>query len=500
MIGLTKPTERRTVAIEVGVNNLKLAVIRFSNGPPQVTVEQVTWRTDDDALTSRDTERQLANRISELVAKHALQKAEFYVGVASDFCVTRCVTGEANRVAMELDHLHERQALYLSLGPGQKLSAEAVMNVDAMHQHSLVAVVNSQTLGMLKRVADLAKINVVSLEPSAVGLCRLIGLIHDQRRVPVLVLKLDNRWAELCVAYEGRMYLNYRPSTLATTEQVVDAVRTHLVRLIRYCQKSNLLSEGALDRIYVIGPTTAAERVSSQLREDGTLQVEVFANRMARFFVTGDTPLHEEFASVVGTALTGNPQYEVATLSPNLVSQLDHFGVISWRAIAKKLFPSVAASMFFALFLQAVNRQAASHVTTLQKASQPVVQMQEQIQTLQVSRELAENKLKHVHHLINDISEPSWSDVTLWVTKCMPPAMYVDSLIIENNHELAIQGMSAAERDVFEFVSTLQKLPMVADVRIRSTSPSEQNGTMGVRFDLTCQIGKAAPSETHDEI
>ena len=190
----------------------------------------------------------------------------------------------------------------------------------------------------------------------------------------------------------------------------------------------------------------------------------------------------------------------VATLSPNLVSQLDHFGVISWRAIAKKLFPSVAASMFFALFLQAVNRQAASHVTTLQKASQPVVQMQEQIQTLQVSRELAENKLKHVHHLINDISEPSWSDVTLWVTKCMPPAMYVDSLIIENNHELAIQGMSAAERDVFEFVSTLQKLPMVADVRIRSTSPSEQNGTMGVRFDLTCQIGKAAPSETHDEI
>ncbi|MEZ6120630.1 MAG: PilN domain-containing protein [Pirellulaceae bacterium] len=500
MIGLKKPTERRSVALELGVDNLKLAIIRFGDGPPQVSVEQVTWRTESDALNSRDTERQLANRISELVAKHSLQKAEFYIGVASDFCVTRCVTGEANRVAVELDQLHERQSLYLSLGPGQKLSAEAVMNVDAMHQHSLVAVVNSQTLSMLKRVADLAKINVVSLEPSAVGLCRLIGLIHDQRRVPVLVLKLDNRWAELCVAYEGRMYLNYRPSTLATTEQVVDAVRTHLVRLIRYCQKSNLLTEGALDRIYVIGPTAAAERVSSRLHTDGTLQVETFADRMARFFVTDDTSLHEEFASVVGTALTGNPQYEVATLSPNLVAELEHFQVVNWRTIAKKLLPSVAASLVFALFLQAVNRQAASHVTTLQKASQPVVQMQAQIQTLLASREQVKNNLMHMQHLISDISEPGWSDVTLWVTKCMPPAMYVDSLIVENNHELAIQGMSAAERDVFEFVSTLQKLPMVADVRIRSTSPSEQNGTLGVRFDLTCQIGTATRPETRDEI
>ena len=72
--------------------------------------------------------------------------------------MTRVITGPTEDVRREFAELEERSLRYLTLGPGPKALAGNTQQLDARHQHALLAVANQRTLDHLMQIADCGRI------------------------------------------------------------------------------------------------------------------------------------------------------------------------------------------------------------------------------------------------------------------------------------------------------------------------------------------------------
>ena len=100
---------------------------------------------------------ELTEAFRTLVSDERLAGARVRIALGGEFCVTRVITGATEDVRREFAELEERSLRYLTLGPGPKALAGNTQQLDARHQHALLAVANQRTLDHLMQIADASR-------------------------------------------------------------------------------------------------------------------------------------------------------------------------------------------------------------------------------------------------------------------------------------------------------------------------------------------------------
>ena len=97
-----------TAAVEIGSSDLHLAVYRC-RGADSVVVRtaSVRWRNEAASLHSEAGRTELAQTLKRLASEYGLQGRPLMVTLNGDYCVTRVVTGTAERVRHELEQLED---------------------------------------------------------------------------------------------------------------------------------------------------------------------------------------------------------------------------------------------------------------------------------------------------------------------------------------------------------------------------------------------------------
>ena len=209
--------------------------------------------------------QELTEAFRTLVSEERIGGARVRIALGGEYCVTRVITGPTEDVRREFAELEERSLRYLTLGPGPKALAGSTQQLDARHQHALLAVANQRTLDQLMQIADAVGLQIESIEPSLIALSRAK---RNSRRLQRgrIIIQLDEDVAELGICHNGRMLLDYRPGGRTNAENVAGVVAQHFSRLQRYIERYHSYLDAPLRHVYLAGDADAVARARTKVR------------------------------------------------------------------------------------------------------------------------------------------------------------------------------------------------------------------------------------------
>ena len=480
---------RRTAAIEVSPSRLNLVVAETRHdGPPALTTQSSVWRRDAQWLHSDQGREELETALKQLVSQYKLHGVPTYLALGGDYCVTRVVTGTAERVRHELAQLEERSARYLMLGHGPKVIGGSVSHIDARHEHALLTIVNRKTMDVLLQAGAAAKLDLQTVEPALVSLCRLVGHFEGDVEAPVLVINLGEQGVELGITHRGQLLLDYRPAGWRDPSQVATLVEKHLARLQRYCDRYVRFAEGKLHEVYLFGPTESLQEAQAGFRSGSTLSVrELSAAAPVAQWQLADREQFAALSAALGSCLLGNLSDNRYT-GPNLMERVKVRRRDVSRGLLVKTFLPAAALLFLAAgFVLAAAWESARcgglerELATHEVQQQAVKRLQQQI----VSDLGKSRQLKQVYQALLN---PHWDEMALTIGRCMPDDVWLETFSADEKGRLALTGSSFTDLGIVEFVDWLQKFPALSHVALSGTRTDRLATGPAVRFDVYCEI------------
>src|SRR4051812_43942648 len=232
-----RQSEGRIAIFEVCRSMLHLALIARNSSSEEkddrVVTRSIRWRNKATSLHTEHGLAELTQAFRTLVAEERLAGAKTRIALGGEFCVTRVITGPTDDVRREFAELEERSLRYLTLGPGAKALAGNTQQLDARHQHAVLAVANQRTLDHLMQIADAVGLQIESIEPSLIALSRAQAHLRSTCQQACLIIRLDEDVAELGICHHGRLLLDYRPGGHNNADNVAGIVAQHVSRLQR---------------------------------------------------------------------------------------------------------------------------------------------------------------------------------------------------------------------------------------------------------------------------
>ncbi len=474
------------LAIEICSSMLHVAIVRHRpQGEWEAQVQSALWKKRATSLHSPVGVAELSEAVRSILSQHRLHGAKATFVLNGAFCVTRVIRDTADRVRREIAELEERCQNYLALGPGPKALAASIRQVDARHQHALATVCNQATLDAVVTAAAAAGVKLERIEPSLVALCRLVGRLESDGEPPSAIIHLDERGAELGLAHQGELLLDFRPGGKGERHNAADLVKQHLERLQRYCQRHFSLEFGGLRRVYLCGPTAIVDQVRSGLAGHGQLTPEPID--VARFDPQGLT--HKNGAppaAAIGACLTARDGARLAA-APNLLDRSSalHRNELS-RSLIQYLLP-VAAMLLVAAGLAVGNLIQNRACRELEDQLAAMAPVQARARELRLTLERSETKLAHLKRIATQLKSPAWRDLVTTVGHCLPPDVWLDRIVVDERGQMTLAGSSFAETGIYEFVDGMKNLPDVADVALKSTHPGGSLLGPVTNFDVECK-------------
>src|SRR6476660_9950190 len=274
-----KPSDGRCAIIEVCRSMLHLALVaRNPNNETsgdRVVTRSIRWRKDADSLHTDKGVVELTDAFRTLVSEERLAGARVRIALGGEYCATRVITGPTDDVRREFAELEERSLRYLTLGPGPKALAGSTQQLDARHQHALLAVANQRTLDQLMQIADSVGLQIESIEPSLIALSRTQEHLKNACQEACILIQLDEDVAELGICHRGRLLLDYRPGGHTNAENVASLVAQHLSRLQRYVQRYHSYLDAPIRHVYLAGNADAVARARKKFGELSNFDVHV---------------------------------------------------------------------------------------------------------------------------------------------------------------------------------------------------------------------------------
>src|SRR6476659_9909589 len=271
--------EGRCAIFEVCRSMLHLAlVVRNANADgssDRIITRSIRWRKDATSLNTEQGIHELADAVRTLVTDERLSGAKVRIALGGEFCVTRVITGPTDDVRREFAELEERSLRYLTLGPGPKALAGSTQQLDARHQHALLAVANQRTLDQLMQIAATVNLQIESIEPSLIALSRAQAHLKSVCEEACLIVQLDEDVAELGICHRGRLLLDYRPGGHTNAENVAGVVPQNLSRLQRYVQRYHSYLDAPIHHVYLAGDADAVARARKKFGELPNFDVHV---------------------------------------------------------------------------------------------------------------------------------------------------------------------------------------------------------------------------------
>lgn len=481
---------QHTVSIEVCHSVLNLVSLGRveDDGPVQVHARTMQWRTKASSLQSETGGQELGAALTTLADEENLSGVPVKFCLSGDFCVTRILTGTNERVRREMAQLEHRSQRYLSLGPGHKAMAGSIRQIDARHQHALLTVSNRKTLEALMAGATAAGIQIDTVEPALVSLCRVVGRLGYDRDEPVLLVSTDEMGVELGISYDGQLLLDYRPGGLSVHKDMGEIISQHLARLQRYCFRYFRFAKGELKKVYLCGPQGHVERSLDSFDHEDRLQVDVIdVAQLDPQWELDDDARSGDMVAPLGSCLIDDQPAD-ATRGPNLMEGIyteTAHGVL--KETARMAAPMAAVLMLALVGLFVVFQQG-----TICRGLEQRLASYDAVKTksLQLRAELKKTVTKtgHFQQLADHVSSPSWHELLGSIASCLPEGAWIDSVRLGGKRQIVIHGASIGQDTIYEFVGHLEQLPRLEDVALEGTTARHALVPGATGFKVQCML------------
>jgi hypothetical protein len=501
-----KQSDARRAIFEVCRSMLHLALVARNTGDDgagdRVVVRSIRWRKEAASLNTDQGIAELMEAFRSLVSEERLTGAKVRIALGGEFCVTRVITGPTDDVRREFAELEERSLRYLTLGPGTKALAGSTQQLDARHQHALLAVANQRTLDHLMQIANTSSLQIESIEPSLIALSRAQAKLRDARQEACIIIQLDEEVAELGICHNGRLLLDYRPGGHTRAENVAAVVAQHLSRLQRYLERYHSYLDAPLRHVYLSGDAAAVARASQKFSELADFEVHILqpADLDMPWKHAAEVP-GTELAAALGTAMSlysesGERQ------GPNLIESALAMHREPMRPILTRSAIPFAAVLLVAagllLFQLKQWGETSSLQTQLDKLAPACVRATE----LRLNLASAEHKLAELEELQKQLPQKNWQQIFTNISQSMPDDVWLDRLAVRDGTSASLAGASYTDEGVYGFVGYLKQVPDVAEIALEGTgvgqSPTGPTTNFTLQLTLANTAGRSKKENRHD--
>lgn len=503
-----QPTERRQAAdrrrqsegrhaiFEVCRSTLHLALVarrtNANDGTDRVVTRSIRWRKDATSLNSEQGVSELTEAFKSLVVEERLAGAKVRITLNGEFCVTRVVTGPTEDVRREFADLEERSLRYLTLGPGAKALAGCNQQLDARHQHALLAVANQRTLDVLMRIADTVGLQIECIEPSLIALSRVQAQLHEPCEEACLLIQLDEGVAELGICHAGRLLLDYRPGGHTNAENVADVASQHLSRLQRYIERYHSYLQAPLRHVYLAGDVEAVGRARQKFSRMPAFQVHVLEPVDINMpWAHAAEPPRTNLSATLGTAMA---IYSDASKKhgPNLIeTALAQLREPMRPILIRSLIP-VAAVVFVAVLLFFYHFRQSRELAGVHAEIDELAPVCTHATELRLGLAAAEVKLTQLRALDKQLPQMDWQQVLNHLCQSMPDDVWLDRVTFRDAATASLAGASYTDSSVYDYVGYLKQVPDISEIALEGTGAGQS--ASGPTTNFTLQLTLASPA------
>ena len=487
-----RQSERRCAIFEVCRSMLHLALVvrgtAAEGGGDRIITRSIRWRKESTSLNTEKGTQELTDAFRKLVSDERLNGAKVRIALGGQFCVTRVITGPTEEVRREFAELEERSLRYLTLGPGPKALAGVTQQLDARHQHALLAVANQRTLDNLMSIADAVGLHIESIEPSLIALSRAQAHLTDKCNDACIIVQLDENAAELSVCHNGRMLLDYRPGGHTNAENVADVVAQHLSRLQRYIERYHSYLDSPLRRVYLAGDAAAVAQAREKFSAMPNFEVRVLepADFDMPWKYSGESP-STELAASLGTAMalySDSAEQQGPNLIESALSRLRE----PMRPILIRSLAPIAAVLLVAATLLIIQLKQWREIATVRAEVGSLAAVCAHATELRLKLEKAENKLVQLQALDKQLPQLNWQQLLSHISQSMPDDVWLDRLAFHDGTSASLSGASYTDGGVYDFVGYLKQVPGVAEIALEGTGVGQSTTGPTTNFNLQLKM------------
>lgn len=495
-----KLSEGRFAIIEVCRSMLHLALVARTtnneNSADRVVTRSIRWRKEANSLHTEQGIVELTEAVRTLVSEERLAGARVRIALGGEFCVTRVITGPTDDVRREFAELEERSLRYLTLGPGPKALAGNTQQLDARHQHALLAVANQRTLDHLMQIAATVNLQIEAIEPSLIALSRAQAHLKNVCEEACLIVQLDEDVAELGICHRGRLLLDYRPGGHTNAENVASLVAQHLSRLQRYVQRYHSYLDAPIHHVYLAGDVDAVARARKKFSELPNFDVHVLepADLDMPWTHAAEMP-GTDLSAALGTAMVLYSE-SAEQQGPNLIERALALHREPMRPILIRCAIPFAAVILVAAALFVFHLKQWHETASLQAELEALAPACARATELRLNLGSAEQKLGQLQALQKQLPQPNWQQIFSHISQSMPADVWLDRLSVRDSLSGTLTGASYTDEGVYSFVGFLKQVPDVGDVGLDGTGVGQSDNGHTTNFTLQLKLANA---EGHSE-
>lgn len=480
--------------VEIGKADLSLVIVDKSSEPHMVRGAHQTWLKEAESLSHDEAVADLAATLSELVVQERLTGAKVNIALSSDFCVTRVVAGENDRVRAEMRSLNDRSNQYLLLGAGDKAVAESTSAIDAKQTQAWLTVTNSRTLTNLTSAFSQAGLQVRLIEHDMVAICRAVGHMDLDNESPVIVVKLNEYGVVLGVSYKGTLLFDYRPGGVDCKGRIAEIVHRHLDRIQRYCNRQFRFATGEISKVLLCGSDEEIESARKQFSES-RMHLEPVALVTSEVFpdwkIVGELGVSASSFAAAGSALVEDERLGAAASGRGMPNLMDYV----LNANRAPLLPSlirtawpIAAVLMLAVGVYSAAIWKGSSASALEAKVQQFEAQMGSLEAMKRKTTVTNTKLKYLKGIEESLMHPAWHELLAWIGQSMPEGVGLDTFRVDHDGTVSITGPGASEEMIFEFVGYLKQIPVLDQVNLEAQRPIKLPQGTAIKFDIKCKF------------
>lgn len=456
------------------------------------------WLKQAPGLNHDQGVAELTAALAPIVEAENLAGGSVYIALSSDFCVTRVIAGETDKMIAELRDLRDRSAHYLSLGAGAKEVSQAIRSLDVKNSQAFLTVTNQKTLENLVRALEDAGLFPAFIEHSMMAVCRAVGRMGGDSTAPAIIIEPNDRGVDLGISHRGQLLLDYRPGGVCSRETIVNIVEEHLERMQRYCSRFFRFASGQLTRVYLVGNPEYLDQVRVQFMNSRKLTAEIVnpTSACAEWNFAETLVANPFYVAPMGTALV---ETDRLTMPPDERGFPDLMDAVRrgqrlplLPLVQKHLWPVAAAGLLGVLVYSGAlirHAQAGSvegKLATIEAESGAATTMRLEMDHLTI-------RAKYLKLLDNDLAAlPVDALVAQISSKQVRPEnlVFLDEINIAQDGAITIKGKSATDEALFEFEKNLKKLTALLRTAVISSRRPDKlpNVENAVGFEIKAKF------------
>jgi Tfp pilus assembly PilM family ATPase/Tfp pilus assembly protein PilN len=338
------------------------------------------------------------------------------------------------------------------------------------------------------KVLDDARLKAGEIRLSSHGVLRtwqlMRGVPGDEERGPIAVLDIDANFSDFLVIRGGVVTftkaLSIGPAKLLSD---IEKVAEEIQRAIDIYESERI--GPALTRLVITGAEVDLPRLTRRLGEILRLPVQhaSIAERIPGAREAMDLPAAHRgslsFAAVLGLAWDADiAGIDLTPQEVRLQEALEHKGraILVTGILGISLLTALTALVSqHVYFKKQYLEQLDGEIARTQQAAGDVETLKKRLRVIREVERLENSSL----------------DILSLLHRTTPPEIRLKAIAFEEGSHLVLKGATPKMSTVFEFVSTLEKLPNFHQVKTKqATRSGNKTGTDEVEFEITCPLAK----------